>query len=132
MSEISTDTRIELAEYIERIEALEAEKSQAAAAITAEVADMKSKGFDVKAVRQIIRERKADLDKTIDHRAITKAYREALGLMVGTDLGDWARRYEAQVALKERRQAEVGATFNDFLAKRTTGGIGDAPNGPGA
>jgi uncharacterized protein (UPF0335 family) len=52
----------------------------------------KSAGFDVKAIRQIIRERKKDADEVEEFETLVATYKRALGMLDGTPLGDAAVR----------------------------------------
>lgn len=80
----------ELRSYIERIERLEEEKAALASDVKDLKVEMKSKGYDMKAVAQILRERKKDADEVRDLESIVAVYRDALGMLDGTPLGDAA------------------------------------------
>lgn len=87
---IDPGTRQLLADYIERVESLEAEKSEVAAKIKVEHALMASNGFDIPALKQILKDRKSDDIKSVEKREIAAVYRRALATLNGTPLGDWA------------------------------------------
>lgn len=70
----------ELKQFIERIERLEEEKKAAADEITDVFAEMKGRGFDTKAVRQILRLRKQDYAERQEMEAILDLYMSALGM----------------------------------------------------
>ena len=70
----------ELKSFIERIERLEEEKSNLAGDITSVFDELKSRGFDAKIVRQIIRMRKQEEAKRQEEEALLDAYMAALGM----------------------------------------------------
>lgn len=72
---------------VERIERLEAEKSAIAQDIKEIYIEAKSAGFDVKAMRALIRERKQDANKAAELAATVELYRAALGDLAATPLG---------------------------------------------
>ena len=70
----------QLRAFIERIERLEEDKQAITDDIKEVYAEMKGMGFDVKAVRQIIRLRKKDQAERQEEEAILDMYKAALGL----------------------------------------------------
>lgn len=84
-----------LRSFIERIERLEEEKAALTADIREVYAEAKGEGFDTKVMRQIVRERKMDAGDRQEMEAILDLYRQALGMLSGTGLGDAAVRAEA-------------------------------------
>lgn len=70
----------ELRQFIERVEQLEAEKKDIATDIGEVFAEMKGRGFDVKAVRALLKERRSDPDAVAEHDAVVELYRTALGM----------------------------------------------------
>ena len=73
-------TASELRQLIERVERLEQEKADVASQIKEVFAESKSRGFDNKALRQIIKERSRDKDSLAEEQAVLDLYREALGM----------------------------------------------------
>lgn len=73
-------TAQELLQFIERVEAYEVERTEAQDQIKAALAEAKSRGFDTKALRVILAERKADKDKLAELHAVLDVYRAALGM----------------------------------------------------
>ena len=67
--------------FIERIERLEEEKAALAADIREVFAEAKSTGFDVKAIRAIIRIRKQDDHERMEAEAVLATYMHALGMV---------------------------------------------------
>jgi uncharacterized protein (UPF0335 family) len=70
----------ELRQFIERIERLEEEKAGIASDIKDVFAELKGRGFDAKAVRQIVRLRKQDHSERQEQEAILELYMQALGM----------------------------------------------------
>lgn len=68
----------ELQQFVERIERLEEEKKALADDIRDVYAELKGRGFDAKAVRQIIRMRKQDHSERKEMEAILELYMSAL------------------------------------------------------
>lgn len=67
--------------FVERIERLEEEKKALADDIRDVYAEAKATGFDVKALRTIIRMRKQDTDERKEQEAILETYLHALGML---------------------------------------------------
>ena len=67
--------------FVERIERLEEEKKALADDIRDVYAEAKGSGFDVKALRVIVRLRKQDADERREHEAILDTYKHALGML---------------------------------------------------
>jgi len=70
----------ELRSFIERVERLEDEKSALMDDIKDVIAEIKGRGYDVKAVRAILRLRKKDPDQRREEAAILDLYLNALGM----------------------------------------------------
>lgn len=70
----------QLRSFIERIERLEEDKSAIADDIKDVMAEMKGSGFDVKAVRTILKLRKKDVAERQEEEAILDLYKAALGM----------------------------------------------------
>lgn len=81
MSEVNASTRNQLKAFIERIERLEEEKAAIAADVKEIYAEAKSNGFDVKAIRSIIRIRKQDDHERKEQEAVLETYLHALGML---------------------------------------------------
>jgi uncharacterized protein (UPF0335 family) len=67
--------------FVERIERLEEEKKTISDDIRDVYAEAKSTGFDVKALRAIVRLRKQDVDERKEQEAILETYMHALGML---------------------------------------------------
>jgi uncharacterized protein (UPF0335 family) len=71
----------QLKAFIERVERLEEEKKALADDIRDVYAEAKGSGFDVKALRMIVRMRKQDADERREQEAILETYMHALGML---------------------------------------------------
>ena len=80
----------QLKSVVERIERLEEDKKSIADDIRDVYKEAKGNGFDVKALRAIIRLRKQDADERREHEAILETYMHALGMLADTPLGEAA------------------------------------------
>jgi uncharacterized protein (UPF0335 family) len=67
--------------FVERVERLEEEKKTIADDIRDVYAEAKGNGFDVKALRQVVRLRKQDADERKEQEAILETYLQALGML---------------------------------------------------
>lgn len=88
MTAIGDNANAQLRSIVERIEHLETEKADIAESIKEIYSESKSAGYDVKALRAVIRRRKQDKDALEEHEAIVETYLSALGQLVGTPLGN--------------------------------------------
>ena len=80
----------QLKSFIERIERLNEEKQTLLDDIKDVFAEAKGNGFDVKALRTIIRMRKQDAGERREQEAILETYMHALGMLADTPLGQAA------------------------------------------
>lgn len=71
----------QLKAFVERIERLDEEKSAISDDIKDVYAEAKGNGFDVKALRTIIRLRKQDADERREAETILETYMHALGML---------------------------------------------------
>lgn len=67
--------------FVERIERLEEEKKAIADDIRDVYAEAKGNGFDVKALRAVVRLRKQDTDERKEQEMILDTYLQALGML---------------------------------------------------
>ena len=74
-------TQSQLRSIVERIERLEEEKAAIASDIKDVFAEAKGTGFDVKALRRVIRLRKQDMNERREEEAILATYMNALGML---------------------------------------------------
>ena len=74
-------TADQLRSIIERIENLEEEKASLSADIREVYAEAKGNGFDVKALRAIVRMRKKDEHERMEEEAVLATYMHALGMI---------------------------------------------------
>ncbi len=71
----------QLRAIVERIERLEEEKKAIADDIRDVYAEAKGNGYDVKALRTVVRLRKQDKDERAEQEAILETYLHALGMI---------------------------------------------------
>ena len=79
--QLQTSARDQLRSFVARIERLEEEKAALAADLREVYAEAKGNGFDVKALRAIIRMRKMDSDERKEQEAVLETYMHALGML---------------------------------------------------
>lgn len=70
----------QLRSIVERIEKLEEEKKALTDDVREVYAEAKAAGFDIKALRAVVRLRMQDNDERKEHEALVELYRDALGL----------------------------------------------------
>jgi len=85
-----TGTNNQLKSIVERIERLEEERKSIGDDIRDVYAEAKGNGYDVKALRAVIRLRKQDAAARAEHEAILETYMQALGMLSDTPLGQAA------------------------------------------
>jgi uncharacterized protein (UPF0335 family) len=85
----------QLQSIVSRIERLESDKAEVASDIKDVYAEAKASGYDIKVLREVIRIRKQDKAERAEFEAILELYREALGDLNGTPLGEAAMRAAA-------------------------------------
>lgn len=83
MSNVAAD---ELRLLIERAERLEEEKKGLADDLKDVMAEAKSRGYDVKAIRKILAIRKMKREEFQEEQAILQTYMHALGMQLAFDL----------------------------------------------
>lgn len=71
----------ELRQFVERIENLETEKAQLMELIREVFAEAKSSGFDIKVLREIIKQRKMKSEDRNEHEELLDLYKHALGMI---------------------------------------------------
>jgi uncharacterized protein (UPF0335 family) len=70
----------QLRSLVERIEKLEEERKALADDVREVYAEARAAGFDVKALRAVVRLRLQDNEERKEHEALVELYRDALGL----------------------------------------------------
>ncbi len=96
MTTLHGAAQAQLRQFIEQIERLEEEKKAIADDIRDKLAEAKAVGFDVKALRQILRLRKKSKDDRDEEEAILTTYMHALGMI--DDGGTGQTAYPAEAA----------------------------------
>lgn len=74
-------TKEQLKSFIERIERLEEEKKSIADDIKDVFSEAKGTGFDVGALKEILKIRRQDADQRAEHEAIVDLYLQSLGMI---------------------------------------------------
>ncbi len=83
MTTLQGATQNQLRQFVEQIERLEEEKKAISDDIRDKFAEAKAVGFDVKALRQVIRLRKKSKADRQEEEAILETYLHALGMLDG-------------------------------------------------
>ncbi len=85
MSTLQASAQKQLQQYIDQIERLEEEKKALAADIRDKFLEAKGTGFDVKAIRQILKLRKKSKADRQEEDSILETYMHALGMLSEED-----------------------------------------------
>lgn len=93
MTTLQAAAQNQLRQFVEQIENLEEQKKAISDDIRDKFLEAKAVGFDVKALRQIVRLRKKSKAERQEEEGILSVYLHALG-MAGTPLGEWADKGE--------------------------------------
>ena len=80
MAAQTTFAKGQLKAFVQRIERLEEERKTLGDDLREVYAEAKGAGFDVKAMRVVVRLRKQDTAERNEHEALVELYREAVGL----------------------------------------------------
>lgn len=80
-TEIGHNAKEQLRSIVERIERLEEEKKTISDDIKDVYLEARGNGYDVKALRTIVRMRKQDADERHEHETILESYMQALGML---------------------------------------------------
>ena len=78
--QLQTSAKDQLRTFVARIERLEEEKAALAADLREVYAEAKGNGFDLKALRSVVRLRKQDENKRREEEAVLSTYLHALGM----------------------------------------------------
>lgn len=90
MDQPGHNSNAQLKSIVERIERLEEEKKAIADDIKDVYAEAKGNGYDVPALRAIIKMRKEDASKRAERETILETYMMALGMLADLPLGQAA------------------------------------------
>jgi uncharacterized protein (UPF0335 family) len=83
MTTLQASAQKQLRQFVEQIERLEEDKKALAEDLRDKFAEAKALGFDVKALRQIIRLRKKSKADRQEEEALLEVYMHALGMLEG-------------------------------------------------
>jgi uncharacterized protein (UPF0335 family) len=100
----------QLRTIVERIERLEEEKKSIADDIRDVYAEAKANGYDVKALRHIIKLRKQDANERAELEAVVETYMHALGMLADTPLG------EASIKCATEGFRQIGSALAESVA----------------
>jgi uncharacterized protein (UPF0335 family) len=78
--QLQSSAKDQLRSFVARIERLEEEKAALSVDLREVYAEAKANGFDVKALRSVVRLRKQDEDKRREEEAVLTTYLHALGM----------------------------------------------------
>jgi uncharacterized protein (UPF0335 family) len=81
MTTLQASAQKQLRQFIEQIERLEEEKKQLASDVRDKYLEAKAVGFDVKAIRQIVRLRKKSQNERQEEQGVLEVYMHALGML---------------------------------------------------
>ena len=87
MTTLGSNSANQLKSFVERVERLSEEKKSIADDIKDVYAEAKSNGFDVKALREVVKLRRWDRENLQQFENDVEMYRHALGDFASTDLG---------------------------------------------
>jgi len=87
-SEAANESAEQLRSYVELVESKHAERDELASEIADVYAEAKSNGFDVKAIKAVIRLRKMNQAEREEQEAILDTYFRALGMPASAAGGD--------------------------------------------
>ena len=100
----------QLLSVVSRIEKLEEEKKTVSDDIKDVFSEAKSNGYDVRALRTIIKMRKQDADERAEQEAILSVYMEALGLLSDLPLGQAA--IAAATRTRKPLESDIGKVLD--------------------
>lgn len=118
----------ELLQYAESIERCEDEKKEINQQVKDIKAEMKSRGYDMKAFAQILKERRMDSDERETHVQMCDLYRTRIGALDGTPLGD-AAAPRSQQSAPEAGKGEADAIHARGLENARQQGWNDGREG---
>ena len=96
----------ELKSFIDRLERLNEEKQTILDDFKDVMGEARNRGYDVRALRTIIKMRKQDADERAEQEAVLSVYMEALGLLSDLPLGKAA--IAAATRTRKPLESEVG------------------------
>lgn len=89
-SPLTADRKKQLAGYVSEIEILDSQKAEIQSSIGLIFNSAKDAGFDTKALRAVIKDRKKSKTEREAFEAVVDAYKHALGMLADTPLGQAA------------------------------------------
>jgi uncharacterized protein (UPF0335 family) len=124
----------QLKAFVERVERLEEEKKAIADDIRDVYAEAKGNGFDVKALRVVVRLRKQDVNERKEQEAILETYLHALGMQTVSmaDVGRPVTRFTAMVISSAPARTATGPVTVARGAAAAPPAAGASPSGDSA
>lgn len=102
MTTLQSAAQKQLRQFVEQLESLAEQKAAISDDIREKMAEAKAVGFDVKALRTIIRMRKKTKDQRDEEEGVLAVYLSALGMLADTPLGQYAVQRDIEDAITER------------------------------
>ena len=97
MSTLNNAAQNQLRQFVEQVENLEEQKKAIGDDIRDKFLEAKAMGFDVKALKQILRLRKKSKDQRQEDEGILQVYLHALGMLDGTPMGEYIANSSRQL-----------------------------------
>lgn len=97
MTTLQSAAQKQLRQFVEQLENLDEQKKAICSDISDKLLEAKSIGFDVKALKRLLKLRKMSKHQRDEEDGILHTYMHALG-MAGTPLGEWAETNEQEAA----------------------------------
>ncbi len=98
MTTLQSAAQKQLRQFVEQLENLEEQKKGIGDDIRDKFLEAKGVGFDVKAIKQILRMRKKSRDQRQEEESILQVYLHAMNMLDDTPLGEWAKERETEDA----------------------------------
>lgn len=116
MTDASNVAAAELRQFIERIERLEEEKKTIADDIRDVKSEAKARGYSVKAINEILKLRKKDVNERAEEEAVLDTYKAALGMIPHDDVADASVNNPASRQDRQRRRTSEAMEDNISLS----------------
>lgn len=98
MTTLQSAAQKQLRQFVEQLENLEEQKKALSDDVRDKFLEAKAVGFDVKAIKQILRMRKKSRDQRQEEESILQVYLHAMNMLDDTPLGEWAKERETEDA----------------------------------
>lgn len=126
MTTINKATAQQIASFIERAERLGEEQKALAGDLKDLWLEAKGQGFDVAQIKEIIKLRRKDPAKLQETEAIKDTYLHALGALIGSPLGEWARQHmDAESKARVTAALSTSGVTSEAIFEALTAGAND-------